>query len=265
MQAGGRDTEDLLWLRMDERVQRLVVERGEKDQVIAAGWEFRNDLDFEEALTELEGAGVEYQRSPETANRRGVEDLVSLCDPSGNTLEFYWGPTVDGVRFNSPAGVPAFQTGEHGAGHVVLPSPNFAETDAFYRRLLGFDLTDFAQMGPARGHFLHINSRHHSLALVEAPHDAWFCGGGLIHLMIEVGSVAEVGLAQDRATDAGCEFFETLGQHENDRMTSFYVYSPAGFPVEVGAGAITVRKGSHVATNVPFPDVWGHKVLVIPE
>jgi 3,4-dihydroxy-9,10-secoandrosta-1,3,5(10)-triene-9,17-dione 4,5-dioxygenase len=250
---------------MDDRVQRLVIESGPRDHVIASGWEFRNDLDFEEALAELDAAGVSWERSPETAVRRGVEDLVTLSDPSGNALEFYWGPTVDGARFNSPAGVPSFLTGSQGAGHVVIPCPNFAESDSFYRRTLGFELTDFAQMGPARGHFLHINARHHSLAVIEAPHDAYFVGGGLIHLMIEVPSVAEVGLALDRATAAGCELFETLGQHENDRMTSFYVYSPGGFPIEVGAGAITVDKGRHVATNIPFPDVWGHQVLVGPE
>ena len=126
--------------------------------------------------------------------------------------------------------------------------------------VLGFGLSDFADMGGARGVFMHINSRHHSLSIVEAPHDAWFAKGGLVHVMIEMASIEEVGFALDRATKAGCEFFETLGQHENDRMTSFYVHSPAGFPVEVGAGAIKVDYGTHVAENIPFPDRWGHVV-----
>lgn len=265
LMPGQRDDEDLLWLRMDDRVQRICVERGDQDCVIAAGWELRDDIDFEDALAELDAAGVTYERSPELAERRGVTDLITLADPSGNTLELYWGATVDGVRFASPAGVPGFVTGAQGTGHVVLACPNFAETDAFYRRILGFKLTDFANMGGAMGHFLHINERHHSLALVEAPHDAWFVRGGLIHLMVEVASITEVGLALDRATQGGHELFETLGQHENDRMTSFYVYSPAGFPVEFGAGAITVDVGHHVATNIPFPDIWGHTVLGVPE
>lgn len=265
LMPGQRDDGDLLWLRMDDRVQRLCVERGERDGVVAAGWELRDDIDFEQALAELDTAGIGYKRSPELAERRGVADLVSLEDPSGNSLELYWGPTIDGARFVSPAGVSRFITGAQGAGHVVLACPNFAETDAFYRRTLGFKLTDFADMGGARGHFLHINERHHSLALVEAPHDAWFVRGGLVHFMVEVDTITEVGQALDRATQEGHELFETLGQHENDRMTSFYVYSPAGFPIEFGAGAITVQKGDHVATNIPFPDIWGHKVLGVPE
>ena len=265
LQVGQQDTDDLLWLRMDDRVQRIVVERGERDHVIAAGWEFRNDIDFEEALAELEAAGIPYERDAERAARRAVADLVVLADPSGNVLEFYWGPTRDGVPFVSPTGrVSKFLTGDEGMGHVVLACPNFRETDAFYRRLLGFELSDFADMGGAMGHFLHINSRHHSLAIVEAPQDAWFVKGGLVHLMIEVPTLEEVGFALDRATKAGCDFFETLGQHENDRMTSFYVRSPAVFPIEFGTGAIKVTYGEHVAENIPFPDRWGHVVLDVP-
>lgn len=265
MSAGQQDTDELLWLRMDDRVQRVVVERSDSDHVIAAGWEFRNDIDFQVALEELDAAGIAYERDAERAARRAVADMVVLSDPSGNVLELYWGPTRDGEPFVSPTGrVSRFLTGDEGLGHVVLACPNFAETDHFYRRVLGFGLSDFADMGGAMGHFMHINSRHHSLAIVEAPQDAWFVKGGLVHLMIELPTIEEVGFALDRATKAECEFFETLGQHENDRMTSFYVRSPAVFPVEVGAGAIKVVPGEHVAENIPFPDRWGHVVLDVP-
>ena len=55
-----------------------------------------------------------------------------------------------------------------------------------------------------------------------------------------------------------------LGLHDNDRMFSFYVASPAGFLVEVGSGARTI---SEPWTDNRFYDstsVWGHKPLRVP-
>ena len=55
-----------------------------------------------------------------------------------------------------------------------------------------------------------------------------------------------------------------LGLHDNDRMFSFYVASPAGFLVEVGNGARTI---SEPWTDNLFYDstsVWGHKPLRVP-
>lgn len=264
MMIGSVDTEDALWLRTDERSQRWCVTKSSENRFAAAGWQLRDDLEFEESLAALTELGVAYDRSTTLAAERGVAEVARFADPAGNPNEIFWGAQVAPTPFVSPKGVAGFLTGDQGLGHVVMAALPFSETDLFYRRELGFALTDYADMGGARGHFLHINRRHHSLALIEAPKDAWFCKGGVVHVMVQMNELSDVGRALTRATDAGCEFFETLGEHANDRMTSFYVFTPAGFPLEIGAGASEVDPETWVATNVQFPDIWGHQVLGIP-
>lgn len=265
LMPGRHDDEGTLWLRADERCQRLVIEAGAADEVAAIGWELRNDLVLEDLLAEFDAAGVAYERVEGLAARRGVADLVRVTDPAGYVLEFYWGMQVEPAPFVSPAGVSGFRTGSAGLGHVVLAAHPFAETNAFYRRRLGFGLTDFADMGGTPGHFLHTNERHHSLALIGVDRSAWFVKGGLVHLMVEMKTITDVGMAHARAAAAGCEFFETLGEHANDRMFSFYVDSPAGFPIEVGAGAVEIDPDTWTSVDIPFPDMWGHQVLGVPE
>lgn len=263
--AGDTDEAGELWLRADERVHRLVVEAGDTDEVAAIGWELRNDVAFENLLAELDQHGIAWTRPEGLAARRGVEDLAQVIDPAGYVLEFYWGHQVAQAPFVSAVSPFGFKTGDQGLGHVVLACAPFEESNHFYRRVLGFGLTDFADMGGTPGHFLHTNARHHSLALIGADKSAWFVKGGLIHLMVELNSAQDVGRAHDRAQAAGHEFFETIGMHANDKMFSFYVNSPAGFPIEVGSGAIEVDPATHTSVNIPFPDMWGHQVLGLPE
>lgn len=261
MMVGRHDDTDHLWLRVDERCQRVIIEAAESDAINAIGWELRNDLELEELIADLDAHGIAHERVDGLADKRGVADLIQVRDPAGYVLEFYWGMQVEDSPFASPAGVSGFVTGSAGLGHVVLAAHPFDDSDRFYRRILGFALTDFASMDGIRAHFLHTNQRHHSLALIDAPKDAWFVQGGLIHFMVQMNTVTDVGRALARAEAAGCTFFETLGEHSNDRMVSFYVNSPAGFPIEVGAGAIEVDPQNWTAVNIPFPDIWGHQVL----
>ena len=52
-----------------------------------------------------------------------------------------------------------------------------------------------------------------------------------------------------------------LGLHDNDRMFSFYVASPAGFLVEVGHGARTVAQPWTDNRRYTDISVWGHKPM----
>ncbi|CAM3471672.1 VOC family protein [Nocardioides dubius] len=265
MTVGAQDSDAELWLRADERAHRVVIEAGASDEVAAIGWEVRNDVELEALVADFDAAGISYERPEGLAARRAVEDLVRVIDPAGYVLEFYWGHQVAQQLFSSPNAVGGFKTGDQGLGHVVLAAAPFEESNRFYRRTLGFGLTDFADMGGTPGHFLHTNARHHSLALIGCDKSAWFVKGGLIHLMVELNDPSDVGRAHDRAKAADIEFFETIGQHANDEMFSFYINSPAGFPIEVGSGAIEVDPATHTSVNIPFPDMWGHQVLNVPQ
>ena len=69
--------------------------------------------------------------------------------------------------------------------------------------------------------------------------------------MVETVSQDNVGLAFDRAWNAGLPIANALGKHDNDKMFSFYVVTPAGFQLEFGHGARTIdsRGPTTVATT----------------
>src|SRR6266849_2635296 len=192
-----------VYLKMDDRPFRICVQRGAIDRYVASGRELAHQAAFENALGELERAGVEVKRASEAERAwRKVQQMAWFLDPSGNRHELVWGPKGDFSRFVSPQGVSAFVTQDMGMGHTVLPAPKFDETWNFFRDVMGFGLSDIFRLrftpDPSepekRIYFLHCaNRRHHSLALFEAPMPT-----GCVHLMVEVETVDEVGRAYDR-------------------------------------------------------------------
>ena len=109
-----------------------------------------------------------------------------------------------------------------------------------------------------RIYFRHAASgRHHSLALAEMPSPS-----GCVHMMVEVNSMTEVGLAHDRMQKRGAKLMATLGQHENDRMTSFYMMTPGNFAIEYGWGGLIVDPETHKTTETHRVSIWGHDFSV---
>ena len=260
MQAmpGGAGT---LWLKMDERACRIIVEKGPENRYLASGWELPNEEAFARALQKLEAAKVTVHRATdELLASRNCIDLVWFNDPAGNRHELVLGFKTDFRRFVSPTGT-RFVTGDLGMGHTVLPAPNFDATWHFIRDVMGFRLSDFMRHRPdpagpaARIYFLHCNSgRHHSLALAEMP---W--PSGCVHMMVEVPDMDEVGRAMDRQQRAGVRLLATLGRHVNDRMISFYLESPSGFAIEYGYGGIVIDDWNKVPVHeTTEASLWGH-------
>ncbi len=259
---------DVLLFRLDDRPFRFWVQRGERDAFVKPGWEFADEADFKAAVERLKTAGrpVDIGTAAE-ARARQVTAVAHSSDPAGYDFEIYYGRVLDYVPFNSPAGVSHFVTGEAGElglGHVVLAAPNFAETHAFYKTALGFRDTDLGRFYLAGGEddpgvgfaFLHTdNQRHHSLALGELPPNE----SRLVHLMLEVGTVDDVGRALERAQKANVRISASLGRHVNDKMLSFYVRSPSGFDIEYGCHGLLIDPAAWVpTTSLPVSD-WGHQ------
>jgi 3,4-dihydroxy-9,10-secoandrosta-1,3,5(10)-triene-9,17-dione 4,5-dioxygenase len=250
-----------LYVKMDERPFRMLILEGNENRYLASGWELASEEAFAAAIAELDQKGIAWEAGDASlCNQRAVQQLAIVRDPAGNRHELYWGHRSEFLPFVSPQGVPRFVTGAMGLGHVVLPAPNFDETRDFLKNVLGFGLSDIMNHKPApdadplRIHFMHCNNaRHHSLAIAEFP-----VPSGCVHAMVEVDCMTEVGRAHDRMQAHGVKLSATLGEHLNDRMTSFYMKTPSGFDMEYGFGGLQVDWNEHSAFEFTRVSVWGH-------
>jgi len=253
-----------VYLRMDDLPARIVVVPGDGDRLLATGWEVASEPALAEVARILAAAGVAAKPGDqaELADRR-VTGLLHVDDPSGNSLEIFCGAALDSRPAVSAYGT-SFVTGTQGMGHVVLPATDDEETLAFYTGLLGFRLRDSMRMPgeffgrPAGGppvwmRFLGCCPRHHSLALAPMRPAA-----GIVHLMVEVASLDDVGLALDRCRRRKAPVSSTLGRHANDHMVSFYVQTPGGFDIEYGTDGLTVDDTSWVTRETTAVSMWGH-------
>jgi 3,4-dihydroxy-9,10-secoandrosta-1,3,5(10)-triene-9,17-dione 4,5-dioxygenase len=253
-----------VYLRMDDFPARLIVVPGDRERLLATGWEVASERALDEIAHGLDAAGVMVTSgdASELADRR-VGGLLRADDPSGNSLEIFCGAALDSRPAISPYGT-SFVTGGQGLGHVVLPATDDEETLAFYTALLGFRLRDSMRLpgeffgrpagsGPVWMRFLGCCPRHHSLAL--APMNP---AAGIVHLMIEVSTLDDVGLALDRCRRRNATVSSTLGRHANDLMVSFYVQTPGGFDIEYGTGGLTVDDGTWVTRETTTVSLWGH-------
>ena len=155
--------------------------------------------------------------------------------------------------------ISGFRTGPLGMGHVVFHVKSVDDLLGFYRDILGFGVSDYITT-PFRAFFMHVNPRHHSLALIETGRQ------DLHHLMVELYSMDDVGQGYDIALGEPEKIATTLGRHPNDAVMSYYLKSPSGFMVEYGWGGKEVTPGSWEATECTVgPSLWGHERVWLPQ
>jgi 2,3-dihydroxybiphenyl 1,2-dioxygenase len=252
MQLAGRSASTLRF-RMDDRKQRILI-HGDTDRRPIFGWEVENAAALEALAARLERAQVVVARMGKAlAGQRHVADGILFEDAGGNRLEVFYGSEIATDCFTPGRAHSGFKTGPLGLGHIVLNTTNIDADIAFYTEILDFQLSDYVTR-PFRAMFFHINSRHHSLALIEWPKQS------IHHLMIEMYSLDDVGQGYDLALREEGRIATTLGRHSNDFMTSFYSNSPSGFLVESGWGGRTIDAANWQAFEVvEGPSLWGHE------
>jgi 2,3-dihydroxybiphenyl 1,2-dioxygenase len=254
---------DTVALRMDERCQRVLVQRGENDAPSFFGFETANAQDWQTVLARLESAGVSLTRATEKElAARHVEAMAWCRDPSGNRIEIFHGQATGEQTGDGPLVLPrphsGFRTGPLGMGHVVFHVADIDAASRFYRELLEFRLSDY-MIKPYRLMFLRANPRHHSVALLQSPNP------GVHHVMFEVLALDDVGRSYDAALE-NWRIGQTLGRHANDWVLSFYAFCPAGFMMEVGFGGRTVDEATWTAREVTHGgSMWGHDRLYLDE
>ena len=242
--------------RMDDRKQRLVIDGSLADGQRYFGWEVADAASLDALASKLEAAHVDVQREPQSlADARCVSGLIAFADPFGNRLEAFHGAQVADEPFRPGRSISGFRTGPLGMGHAVLMVPNVDVALAFYRDVLDFRISDFIR-GPLTGYFLHVNPRHHSLALFEAPFN------GMHHLMLELYSFDDVGQGYDIALGEREKIVATLGRHPNDLVTSFYMRTPSDILVEYGWGGVEVDDATWQPQEMTsVGSFWGHHGL----
>ncbi|MBB4855742.1 3,4-dihydroxy-9,10-secoandrosta-1,3,5(10)-triene-9,17-dione 4,5-dioxygenase [Mycobacteroides chelonae] len=249
-------SDGMSYFKADERAWRVAVRQSDTAGVGFVGFEVPGESEFSDAVAELDRAGYAARLADRKQCRaRLVQALAVVQGPGGLDVEIFWGPRNDGP-FRSPVAVPSFVT-EGGLGHMVQFVPDMKEAMHFYCGVLGFKVTDFLRFGGGTSlQFLRCTPRHHTMALMGVGPVS-----GTHHIAFEVPDVDTVGRALDRAQRGGHEITATLGRHQNDRMLSFYMRSPAGFEVEIGCDPQVIDDNTWVAKEFAGADLWGHDGL----
>jgi len=249
----------LLAFRMDDRKQRIVIDRSMADGARFFGWEVADRAALDALAAKLEAAHIDVTSEPQTlADARRVRALISFRDPAGNRLEAFYGAEIDDAPFSPGRSISGFRTGPLGLGHAVLTVDDIDPVMAFYVDVLGFGLSDYMQK-PFRAYFFHVNARHHSLALIETGKN------GMHHLMVELFSLDDVGQSYDVALSEPDRVSVTLGRHTNDFMTSFYCKTPSSFMVECGWGGREIDPATWQPVEMQDgPSLWGHERVWLP-
>jgi hypothetical protein len=90
----------LLAFRMDDRKQRIVIDRSMPDGARFFGWEVADAAALDELAARLERHQVHVVAEPQTlADARRVAGLISFRDPAGNRLEAFTAPRSTRRRF----------------------------------------------------------------------------------------------------------------------------------------------------------------------
>jgi 2,3-dihydroxybiphenyl 1,2-dioxygenase len=252
MQLADRGGKNLSF-RMDDRKQRFVVSDEPGETLAFMGWEVERQGDLQSYASRLDKAGFAVKAgSRDLCDRRFVSDLVWFHDPDGNRIELVWKPETSSTAFVPGRSISGFNTGPLGMGHAVLHVRDANILLPFYRDLLDFKVSDYG-MTPYPMYFFHVNSRHHSFAMIGSGNV------GFHHFMVEFTNLDDVGQGYDLASQDPDVIAYTLGRHTNDYATSFYAHTPSNFFVESGWG-VRVIEPETWEPHETFcgPSFWGH-------
>ena len=258
MPAEGPDAASLYY-RLDHYPARITVTPGAQDRMTAIGFEVLDERELTKLAAAVDKAGIKVSvgTEAECAERR-VTGFVRFNDPGANPVELYYGTVLDHAPLHTPL-VSRFVTGEMGMGHAIMSAEDARTTFEFYVNTLGFIERNTMRSPGGTTWFMGCNPRHHTLGIAPMPGP-----GRLLHFMVEAATLDDVGLALDRAQKYEVPMMHTLGRHTNDRMVSFYVWSPENYAVEFG------WNGLQVPEPVPVYEItdgafWGHRFAPPPQ
>lgn len=252
-----------LVLRLDEHQRRIVVREGSAEDVVAVGWQLRDDEALALLLGRLRASGIEVRAaSAQEAAERGVERFWHFEGPKTLRFELFTNPLLGARPLRMLAS--GFVTGGMGLGHFAMTTREPEATLDFFRNVFDARLSDTIE-DRLNGvtlelSFLRLNERHHSVALAATRGRRMNpLRTAIHHLNLQVRSLNDLTLAYRRVRDMGCAIANAIGQHPNDRELSFYVATPSGFEIEIGWNPIEVHdEAGWQPVHYQGISLWGH-------
>ncbi len=246
-------------LRMDEKIQRLLLLSTDEKPTLVLGFEVEDEAALAKIAQDLNRAGYPVASgTPDEIALRGVAGMFYFTDPDGSRVEVACGLKIAGATLQPGRPIGGFRTGELGIGHVALGTAHHSAMGALYKDTLNFKVSDYGDtLFPIE--FLHINGRHHTLGLADTGK-----GATVHHLMLEYNDWDDVGRAYDLALENPESIGVSLGRHINDHVTSFYLYTPDGWMLELGWAGRLVDANWKVE-KLDGLSLWGHDRSWLPQ
>lgn len=244
--------------RLDDYHHRLTLSPASEDSVETIGWEVSSMARLDALVSALRAQGIEVTRGDDAlCARRKVKAIYTFYEQwTMQQTELFYGPLASSTAFTPRRGISGYKTGNLGLGHVVYWVGDLQKANDFYCDVMGFSVTDYIAWDDNDAVFYHCNSRHHTLALMQAAPGR--PAGRFNHLMLEANSLDDVGYGYDIVRDLEIPVVFEPGKHSNDHMQSFYLATPSGFMMEYGYGGRDVGPDWEVR-NYDAPMLWGHR------
>jgi 2,3-dihydroxybiphenyl 1,2-dioxygenase len=253
----------VLPLRIDGHDRRIVVREGPAEDVVAIGWQLRDEHALQLALARLRGSGLDVREVDGVeAARRGVEGFWAFDGPKRLRFELFTRPLPGDRPLDMQAS--GFITGDLGMGHFAMTTREPEAALRFFQGCFDARLSDTIEdrlngvtleLG-----FLRLNERHHSVAVAATRGQRMNpLRTSIHHLNLQAASLDDVTLAYRRMRQMGYRIANGIGQHPNDRELSFYVTTPSDFEIELGWNPILVTdEAGWQPAHYRGISLWGH-------
>jgi 2,3-dihydroxybiphenyl 1,2-dioxygenase len=257
---------DILSFRMDEHVRRLIVMRGNEEDVVASGWQVDDEQTLAEIVGRLKADDVQVRvGSSEEAQLRGIESFVGFMGPKYMQIELFTRPCKTSAALAIKSS--GFVTDPIGMGHLAITTKEPEAMRHFWQKYFDARLSDQIEARISGLNldfeFLRLNPRHHSVAIAATRGKRLDpIRTRIQHMNLEMASLDDVTNAYVRCRKLGFKIAMGVGLHTNDKDLSFYVVTPSDFQIEVGWNSVQVKdEESWTPVVHQGISIWGHKPL----
>lgn len=248
LQIGERDGKSI-YLRSDDRSHTLCYTEGSpKDQSV--GFEVEDEESLQQAAATLESLKHRvHVGSAEAAAKRKVQAFIGFDDPSGNHIELVVRPERSGRRY-----FPTRDAGITGFSHIGLNSTDPVRDERFWTQVCNARVSDWIGDIP----LMRVNSIHHTIALVRAPH------AGIQHVNHQVQSSDDVLRSYYFLHEKRVPIVFGPGRHPTSGARFLYFQGPDGMIFEYSVGVNTIEdEGGYRPRQFGFEPasfcMWGSK------